>query len=310
MTAMRLLRVNVFPGGFNWPLFAARDLGFFTREGIEIALQETTGSIAQMTDFAKGNFDIAMTGFDNIVAYVEGQGEAPIGAQPEFFAFLGSDNSFLSLAAQPEIAGIDSLREQKVSVDAATTGYAFVLYDLLERVGLERGDYSIVKAGGMAQRFDALCRGEHAATMLSTPYDLMAEKSGLKILARVEFPYQGNVAAARRAWACANEGSVLAYIRAYVSALRWLREPANREQACDILQRNVPGITPALTAASYRAMIGTSGGFSSDGSLDGGGVKKVLRLRSRYAEPKRMLDDQEKYADLRYWKNALQNPIA
>ncbi len=310
MTAMRLLRVNVFPGGFNWPLFAARDLGFFTREGIEIALQETTGSMAQMTDFAKGNFDIAMTGFDNIVAYVEGQGEAPIGAQTEFFAFLGSDNSFLSLAARPDIPSEDSLRGRTVSVDAATTGYAFVLYDLLARTGLEHGDYSIVKAGGMAQRFDALCRGEHSATMLSTPYDLMAKKAGLKILTRVEFPYQGNVAAARRTWARANEGSVIAYIRAYVSALRWLRDPANRERACDILLRNVPAMTPEMASASYRAMLGASGGFSIDGSLNGDGVKKVLRLRSRYAAPKKILDDQEKYADLQYWKNALRDPIA
>jgi ABC-type nitrate/sulfonate/bicarbonate transport system substrate-binding protein len=263
-----------------------------------------------MTDFANGNFDIAMTGFDNIAAYVEGQGEAPIGAQPEFFAFLGSDNSFLSLVAQPDIDGIASLRGRAVSVDAATTGYAFVLYDLLARVGLERGECSIVKAGGMAQRFDTLCRGKHAATMLSTPYDLMAEKSGLKILARVDFPYQGNVAAARRTWARANEGSVIAYIRAYVSALRWLREPANRERACDILRRNVPAITPELAAASYRSMLGASGEFSIDGSLDGDGVKKVLRLRSRYAEPMKILDDQEKYADLRYWKKALRNPIA
>jgi hypothetical protein len=91
------VRVNVFPGGFNWPLFTALETGSFARAGIEVALQATTGSMVQMSDLAAGNFEIAMTGFDNIVAYVEGQGEAAIGPQPEFFAFLGSDDSFLSL---------------------------------------------------------------------------------------------------------------------------------------------------------------------------------------------------------------------
>ena len=40
-----------------------------------------------------------MTAVDNIVAYREGQGEAPIGPQPEFFAFMGSDSAFLVLSA-------------------------------------------------------------------------------------------------------------------------------------------------------------------------------------------------------------------
>jgi len=108
------LRVNVFPGGFNWPIFVAIEKGCFVREGIALELQATTGSVAQMTGLARGNFEIAMTGFDNVVAYVEGQGEAPIGAQPDFFAFLGSDDSFLSLVAQPGIARPAELRGRTV----------------------------------------------------------------------------------------------------------------------------------------------------------------------------------------------------
>ena len=94
--------VNVFQGGFNWPCFVGQQKGFFERNGITVTLQPTPNSVAQMTGLAEGKFDIAITAFDNIVAYVEGQGEAPIGPQPEFFAFMGSDNGFLSLVAEPE----------------------------------------------------------------------------------------------------------------------------------------------------------------------------------------------------------------
>src|SRR5438309_1541220 len=97
---MKRLRVSVFPGGFNWPIFAAIERGYFAQNNIQIALEATAGSIAQMTAFAAGEFEIAMTAFDNIVAYVEGAVEAPIGPQPDFFAFLGSDDSFLSLVGQ------------------------------------------------------------------------------------------------------------------------------------------------------------------------------------------------------------------
>ena len=50
-----------------------------------------------------------MTAVDNIVAYVEGQGEAPIGPQPDFMAVMGSDSGFLSLVASPAISNIEDL---------------------------------------------------------------------------------------------------------------------------------------------------------------------------------------------------------
>src|SRR5260221_6375861 len=298
---MSPLRVNVFPGGFNWPIFAAIEKGLFAREGLAVALQATTGSIAQMTGLAAGNFEIAMTAFDNVVAYVEGQGEAPIGAQPEFFAFLGSDDSFLSLVAQPDISRPADLRGRALSVDAATTGYAFALFDILDSAGLEEGDYAIVKVGGMAQRFDDLCRGGNAATMLSTPYDLLAQRAGLRVLSRLEGPYQGNVGAARREWAKSNPALVVAYIRAYVEAVRWLYEPANRSEACDILKRHVSDMTPELAAASYPVLLDPNRGFFRDGRVQEEGVRRVLRLRSRYAAERRILSDPGKYFDHHYW---------
>src|ERR1700761_2726124 len=153
-----VLTVNVFPGGFNWGVYVGQSRGFFAEEGIAVELQGTPNSVTQMTDFSLGKFDIAMTAVDNIVAYVEGQGEAPIGPQPDFMAVMGSDSGFLSLVASPAISNIEDLAGQVLSVDAMTTGYAFVLYEILRRHGLEKdkGSYELVRAGGMVQRWTAL----------------------------------------------------------------------------------------------------------------------------------------------------------
>src|SRR5581483_4943154 len=105
--ALPELTVNVFPGGFNWPLYAGIDKGFFARHGIGVRVLGTPNSVTQMTELSQGKFDIAMTAIDNVVAYVEGQGEAPIGAQPDFFACMGSDSGFLSLVGSPRIATIE-----------------------------------------------------------------------------------------------------------------------------------------------------------------------------------------------------------
>src|SRR5215468_8823117 len=176
--ALMLVTVNVFPGGFNWPSFVGQEKGFFERNGITVTLQPTPNSVAQMTGLAEGKFDLAMTAIDNIVAYVEGQGEAPIGPQSEFFAFMGSDTGFLSLVTAPDVKAIADLKGRTLSVDALTTGYAFVLLDILLRNGLHDGDYSVDKVGGMVQRWTALRERKQDGTMLSTPYNVLAKAEG------------------------------------------------------------------------------------------------------------------------------------
>ena len=74
-----------------------------------------------------------MTAFDNVVAYQEGQGEAKIPANPDMFAFMGGDNGFLSLVGGRAHQALADLKGKKLSVDALTTGYAFVLREMLAR---------------------------------------------------------------------------------------------------------------------------------------------------------------------------------
>jgi hypothetical protein len=54
--------------------------------------------------------------------------------------FRGRENLGWDLVGGPEIKGIADLKGKTVSVDALTTGYAFVLLDLLKRAGLNQAD--------------------------------------------------------------------------------------------------------------------------------------------------------------------------
>jgi ABC-type nitrate/sulfonate/bicarbonate transport system substrate-binding protein len=304
-----VVTVNVFPGGFNWGLYVGQDQGFFARHGITVELQSTPNSVTQMSDFAADKFDIAMTAIDNIVAYVEGQGEAPIGPQPDFMAFMGSDSGFLSLVTSSDIKRISDLRGKTLSVDALTTGYAFVLYEILRRNGLDkdRADYELDRAGGMVQRWNALREGRHAGTLLSAPYNIVAQSDGFAELVKatdVIGPYQGNVAAARRPWARQNRSKVVAYTRGYRDSIAWLYEGANRHEAIAILRRHLPQMPPAVAAASYVELLDPVHGFFRNGAIDPTGLNCVLELRSRYASPAKTLNDPAKYCDLSYGEEA------
>jgi ABC-type nitrate/sulfonate/bicarbonate transport system substrate-binding protein len=300
--------VNVFPGGFNWPIYVGQENGLFAVHGIAVALQGTPDSMTQMTDFAAGRFDIAMTAVDNIVAYVEDQGQAPIGPQPEFVAVMGVDTGFLSLVAAPEIKSVADLRGKTLSVDAMTTGYAFVLYEIMRRAGLAKDkDYEVVSAGGMAQRWKGLSDRRHQATLLSAPYNLIAEDAGFNVLVRatdVIGRYQGNVAAVRRRWAAHNRATVVAYIRAYREAVTWLRAPANRDEACAILLRHSPQFPQALAQRTYAELLHPQFGFFPDCQVDAAGVACVLALRARHATPNVGLGTIDRYYDDSFWRAA------
>jgi ABC-type nitrate/sulfonate/bicarbonate transport system substrate-binding protein len=300
-----VVTVNVFPGGFNWGLYVGQDKGFFAQHGITVEMQGTPNSVTQMSDFAHGKFDIAMTAVDNIVAYVEGQGEAPIGPQPDFMAVMGSDSGFLSLVTSPAIKSIAQLAGKTLSVDAMTTGYAFVLYEIMRRNGLDKdkGDYEIVRASGMVQRWNALREGHHAATLLSAPYNIIAKNDGFTEFVKatdVIGAYQGNVAAVRRPWAKQNRSKILACISGYRSSIAWLYEPSNRVEAIEILRRHLPQMPPEIAEASYPELLEPVRGFFRSGDIDREGLNRVLELRSRYGRPSRPLSDPAKYCDLSY----------
>ncbi len=301
------LSVIVFPGGFNWPIWVAQEKGYFANSGVEVKLTNTPNSVFQLTGLIEGRFDIGMTAIDNVVAYMEGQGEAPLSVQPDLVTFMGADNGFLSLVVQPEIKSFADLKGKTVSVDARTTGYAFVLFDLLERGGLKPDDYKVERAGGVSGRWTALKEHKHAGTMLITPFDILAKAEGFNALqyaADVYGSYQGLVGATRKSWARDNKQKLEGYIRGYVAAVDWLAKPENKDEAIAILRKNLPQMSADLALQSYGVLAGPKG-FTPKAKLDVEGVKRVLALRSRYGEPKKELNDPLKYYDASYYEAAL-----
>jgi len=235
--------------------------------------------------------------------------QAPIGAQPEFFGFMGSDSGFLSLVASPHVKNIADFSGKTLSVDALTTGYAFVLYDIiLRRNGLDRSAYQIRRVGGMVQRFNSLVECNEDGTLLSAPYNLIAKTHGLTELVKattVLGDYLGNIAAARRSWAKDNGWKIVAFIRGYAEAITWLYEPGHRDEAIAILLRNLPQMPQTVAEASYSELLDPKDGVFRDCSIDLEGMACVLDLRSRYGNPRRQLNDPKKYCELSYYERVI-----
>jgi len=260
-----------------------------------------------MTGLIEGRFDIASASIDNLVAYQEGQGEAPVKMQPDLVAFLGLENGFLNLVALPEVKAVTDLRGKDLGVDALSTGFAFVLREMVDRGGVKDSEVKYVRFGGTPLRYAALLERKFGATLLSTPFDLQAEAKGFTRLgnaADLLGAYQGRAVFGMRGWLKDNEPAAVGFMRAMREAMEWIYDPQNREIAEAVLVANDRDMTPALAKKTYDMFVDKKSGLYRNLKVDMEGFKVVLALRAKYGQPKKDLGDPTKYIDLELYRKA------
>ena len=299
------IEVICFPGAPNLPIFVAQKKGLFESNGVSINLTTTPSSAFQAENLASGKFQIAGTAFDNVVAYQEGQGAVPL-KDTDFFAFMGATQVELAFITQPDVKTYADVKGKSLALDALSTGFAFVLYEMLEKNGLTKADYGMVPVGATPARWEAVKAGTHVGTLTIEPFTSIARNQGFTVLDTSTniFPdYQGGSFAASRKWAAANPDALKGFIRAYLAGLEWTLDAANRQEATEILLANMPEIKPPVAGAVMNSLLSPRSGLTPGAAMLMDGVKTVLALRSKYGTGG-TLSSLEKYIDLQYLEAA------
>lgn len=298
MTELTTVRVIAFPGAPNLPTFAAIEQGFFAREALDVQLSITPSSIFQAEQVAAGAFDIVFTAFDNVVAYGEGQGAAKV--DPDYRVIMGATQLELALVTAPDVKTYADLKGLSIALDALTTGFAFALFDMMEKKGLDKDEVSFAAVGATPQRWQSVKAGEHAGTLTIEPFTSIAARSGHNVLdlSTNHYPaYQGGIIAARGSYLEANRPTVEAFIRAYLAGLEWTLDAANREAAEKLLASKMTEIQPAALAPVMKSLTSPASGLTPGAAILPEGMQRVLALRSRYGGGDKELTDHEKYID-------------
>ena len=209
----------VFPGTQTLPLFAAQARGFFGKRGLAVELKPAPNSEEQREGLAAGRYPIVHGAADQCVALVEARASTRSSSPAATTASIICSSSRRS-------RGIADLRGRTLVADVANTGWSFVLYEILRRHGLSRGDYAIHEAGAPFRRFEAMRDDKTmAAAILNPPFAIHARRAGLKDMGAVVDtigPYLGTVPYVLRAWAQANADTLVAYLAACIEGLRWV----------------------------------------------------------------------------------------
>jgi ABC-type nitrate/sulfonate/bicarbonate transport system substrate-binding protein len=293
------LTIMVFRGGQNLPLFAAQEQGFLAKRGLAVNVIFAPSADELPRVLGDGRVQIIHSTSDNVVKILDVD-------KLDVALIVGGDNAHNHIIAQQDIGKLEDLRGQTVLLDTATSGYAFVLFAILKRHGLNKGDYVLKTVGATPRRLEALLNDRsNKAAVLNPPFSIQAVKAGLKDMGSTVSmmgPYQGPAGYTLRSWAKANEDTLVKYLQAYIEGVRWALDPANKAAATQLLARRLE-LAPDIAAAVYDVITDKDEGFAKDGRFDLEGFKNVLRLRAEYegvapAAP-------EKYLDLSYYEKAL-----
>jgi ABC-type nitrate/sulfonate/bicarbonate transport system substrate-binding protein len=297
------LRVNVFPGSQNLPIFTGLERGVFAKHGLKIELQNTPNSQEQRSGLADGKFEIAHAAVDNAVAMVEAAGR-------DVVIVMGGDASMNEFMVRPEIGAFADIRGKVVAVDAPNTAYALVAKKILKNNGLIEGrDYSVRPVGGTAQRSAAMASNpELVAGIVNLPFSITVREKGLKSLGRSRDligAYQATGAFVMRPWAQANGDVLERYIAAYIESSRIAMNPANQAAGAAALATRLK-LDPKVAEETIGQLMIPGFGLAPDARFDPDGFRTVLALRAEIegqwgGKP----PGPEKYVDLGYYERAL-----
>lgn len=261
-----------------WPVTVGVKKGFFATEDIKIDLvfvQSNAGVIQQLAVNAV-NISVGSGLVDPIRAIEKGV--------PLAIVRVESQRPPYALLAKPAIKSIRELKGKIVSVGGAKDITRIFFERMLKPSGVDPKDVDQIYAGATSARLQALQSGAADAAILTAPYNFHAEAAGFTNLGLasevVDMPFSG--VSINRGWAQSHKPTVEMFLAAYTKSIAWLSDPANRQEAIDMMVA-VSNLKPDDVAKSYDFLV--KGGFlERTGTISKAKLGKVVDALKEFGD--------------------------
>ena len=223
------------------PFWVIKDAGYFKQEGLDANLIYIAASSTMAQAMLAGEVAISTANSQAVVdTGLQGGDLVAVGAIVNFVA--------LYVIAAPEIKSVQDLRGKPVGVTrfGATTDFAMQMF--LKKYGLEPvRDVPIIQIGGLPELAAALSNKSIYAAAMSYPMGLVAQQSGMKMLANlakeeIPFLHQGLTTTGR--FMRERRAQAKAFVRAYGKAVHFMH--SRKEEAKAIVSRYTKVTDPAM----------------------------------------------------------------
>jgi len=231
----------------NFPILeTARQKGFFQREGLQVSLVYIRGGLDIKT-LLTNDADFAMGSTTAVTAFVAG---APLRVVLSYNAHVDQ-----GLYAQTKYRRIADLKGQTIGSLNPGGLVDTMVRRILVKNGLQpERDVNILAMGGTPERFAALRAGAIAATMLSSPFNFLADQEGFSKLAvtrdYVDVPGTAVVVTAEKIKK--QPAAIKRFMRASLRAMKYIRD--NRADTTQLLAREF-AMDQEVAGLAYRQLL-------------------------------------------------------
>ncbi|HEY4856040.1 MAG TPA: ABC transporter substrate-binding protein [Xanthobacteraceae bacterium] len=286
-------------GALQWPEYIATELGWFKENGVSVDMVVVGAGAAQQV--AAGALNIGYSGFPDFI-------RATNQGAPLKIVINAISAPPYAVYAKPAIKQIAELKGKTVSIGGTKDVTLIYMEAFIASAGLKASNLDFVYAKATQDRLAALLSGGADAAILYPPASFRAGAAGYTYLGDIEaylkdFPF--TVWAANTGWAANNREALLAYIRAYSRAVRWLYDAGNKERAVDILVK-YSRQDRKDSADTYDYFVSKLHAFSADGRISEPAYKRMTDALVDWGDLKEPVPPASKFFDLSFveaaWK--------
>src|SRR5262245_18152165 len=223
------------------PFWVIKDAGFFKQEGLDANLIYISASSTMAQAMLAGEVAISTANSQAVVdTGLQGGDLVSVGAIVNFVA--------LYVIAAPELKSVADLRGKPVGVSrfGATTDFGIQMF--LRKYGLEPvRDVPILQIGGLPELAAALSQKSIYAAAMSYPMGLVAQQSGMKVLANLakeEIPFLHQGLTTTGKFLRARREQVKAFVRAYGKAVHFMH--TRKEESKAVVSRYTKVSDPGM----------------------------------------------------------------
>ena len=216
------------------PFFAGKDLGFFSKNGLDVTLQQINGPAAVPALLAD---EVQMDG----LGANEVTRAVLAGAPLESIATIGDLPVFL-LYADKKYKTVQDLVGQSIGVTSLGSSTDVTARLFLDHYGL-LDKVKVVAAGGTnVTVLAALTQGVVAAAIVSAENGVQAAKAGFVPIVdgvKLGVPLNFSVIALKTSYLKDRPDTVRTFLKAYQQSWTYLADPANKSALVELLARNL-----------------------------------------------------------------------
>ncbi|MDB5641217.1 MAG: exported protein of unknown function [Hyphomicrobiales bacterium] len=249
------------------PVYAARDLGYFEKEGITIDLVDFKGGGPAVQALASGSIDVCFCAADHVIRLRARRQPAQI--------LVGLDTfhsyALVSKASAP-FKDLASLKGKRIGITSPGSLTDNTIRASMKELGLNPDrDFEITGAGGGASMQAAIDSGQiDAGMVILTDIANMFQKQGAYkvVLDYRQLPYPSFAALSLESFVKTKPQAAKGFVRAVAKAIDTLSK--DPELARQQLAKMFPTFTPALAAEVAKSSVERTpkGGMVSAASID------------------------------------------